>query len=112
MKTLTTSLLIVLIAGCSEPEVDPGPAELARQAVERAEARYLDSQKAGHAWSQTRIRLESAKQALEAADYSSAEAEAEHAVALASASLAQAQAEQSAWRERFPSDAHGGTRSE
>jgi hypothetical protein len=102
MKSVSAALFILVVGGCSDPQADSDPADPARQAIERAESRYRDSQAAGHAWQQTKVRLDNATRALQAGDFASARAEAERAEALARASLSQAQAEQTAWRERFP----------
>jgi len=104
MISMRMSLIlpILLIAACTQPPAAQTPAELAGAEIDAAAARYEESRAAGHAWLQTSVRLENARQALQNADFDSARAEARQAMALADASLAQARAEESAWRDRFP----------
>ncbi|MDH3643881.1 MAG: hypothetical protein OES38_17375 [Gammaproteobacteria bacterium] len=101
-KTLAAALLLGLVAGCDAPQGQQSPSASAQQAIEQADASYQQSSAAGHAWSQTKVRLQAARAAFAAEDYDAALAEAERARALADASLAQAQAEQTAWQDRFP----------
>jgi len=104
MISMRMSLILttLLITACAQPPTAQTPAELASAEIEAAAARYEESRTAGHAWLQTGVRLENARQALQDADFDSARAEARQAMALADASLAQARAEESAWRDRFP----------
>ena len=97
-----TVAVLVLNLGCAGFERDPDPAQSARQAIERAEASFRESEALGHAWLPAKRSLVAAREALKEADYPSALAHAEQANALAEASLAQAESEKSAWQSRFP----------
>jgi hypothetical protein len=105
--TVTVTVVIALVSfflmtACADRQADNDPALLARQAIDRAQARHLESQQAGYAWVRTVGALEAAKEAFEADDFPKAISEAGQAAALAETSLAQAKAEQSAWLDRFP----------
>jgi hypothetical protein len=113
-KTILAISLLLLLTGCdgtgakqnpdasSQTTGQPTGQQAAQHAIDKAQIRYSDSQAAGHAWLQTKVHLQSAKQALQENQFAQAQARAERALALADASLNQAQAEQSAWRDRFP----------
>ena len=76
-KTLAAALLLGLIVGCDTPQDQPNPPASVKQAIEQADARYQQSSAAGHAWSQTKVRLQAAREAFAAEDFDVALAEAE-----------------------------------
>ena len=95
-----TSLL--LMTACTDQQGGKDPALLAKQAIDQAQIKHLESQQAGYAWASTTTTLEAATEAFKADRFPEAIIEAEQAAVLADASLAQAKAEQSAWIDRFP----------
>ena len=102
MKRIFHLGLLVFFSSLSFSVIADVDANTARAKIEEAVAVYRESQSRGHAWQQTRIHLENARDALERGDYTQAVSEAERSIGMAKASLAQADAEQTAWRVRFP----------
>ena len=91
-----------LMIACTDQQAGKDPTLIAKEAIDQAQVKHLESQQAGYAWAQTTVALDAAAEALEADDLPGALSEASRAAALAEASLAQAKAEQTAWLERFP----------